>query len=90
MPVRAFLDISQQAANVKKQEKNKKNNLARDQVVVVYHALKDFADFERNKYSVYIPIIIDFATSGKTSESDFLWQSFLKHHPAYTTQSACV
>ena len=30
MPARAFLDISQQAANVKKQEKNNKNNLARD------------------------------------------------------------
>ena len=30
MPVRAFLDISQQAANVKKQGKNNKNNLARD------------------------------------------------------------
>lgn len=35
---------------------------------MVCHALKKFADFEENKYSFYIPIIIDFVTSGKTTK----------------------
>ena len=50
-------------------------------IVVVYNPVKEFADSDKNvKYSFYIPIIIDFVTCGETSESDFLWRSYVKHH----------
>ena len=54
-----------------------------EQVVVVYKAVIEFAGsdqkIEYTAGSFYIPII-DFVTSGETSESNFIWQSFLKPH----------
>ena len=54
-----------------------------EQVVVVYNAVNEFAGSDQkikyNAGSFYIPII-DFVTSGETSDGDFIWQSFLKHH----------
>ena len=54
-----------------------------EQVVVVYNAVNEFAGsdqkIEYSAGSFYIPII-DFVTSGETSDGDFTWQSFLKHH----------
>ena len=54
-----------------------------EQVVVVYNAVNEFAGsdqkIEYSAGSFYTPII-DFVTSGETSDGDFIWQSFLKHH----------
>ena len=54
-----------------------------EQVVVVYNAVNEFAGsdqkIEYSARSFYTPII-DFVTSGETSDGDFIWQSFLKHH----------
>ena len=54
-----------------------------EQVVVVYNAVNGFAGSDQKiEYTAgcfYIPII-DFVISGETSKSDFIWQSFLKHH----------
>ena len=54
-----------------------------EQVVVVYNAVNEFAGSDQKiEYSAgnfYTPII-DFVTSGETSDGDFIWQSFLKHH----------
>ena len=53
-----------------------------EQVAVVYSTVNEFAGsdqkIEYTSGSFYIPIV-DFVTSGETSESDFIWQSFLKH-----------
>ena len=53
-----------------------------EQVVVVYNAVNEFAGsdqkIEYSAGSFYTPII-DFVTSGETSDGDFIWQSFLKH-----------
>ena len=54
-----------------------------EQVVVVYNPVDECAGSDQKiEYiagSFYIPII-DFVTCGETSERDFIWQSFLKHH----------
>ena len=54
-----------------------------EQVVVVYNAVDEFAGSDQkikyNAGSFYVPII-DVVTCGETSERDFIWQSFLKHH----------
>ena len=54
-----------------------------EQVIVVYNAVNKFAGsgqkIEYTAGSFYIPII-DFVTCCETSERDFIWQSFLKHH----------
>ena len=54
-----------------------------EQVVVVYNAVNEFAGsdqkIEYSAGSFYTPII-DFVTSGETSDGDLIWQSFLKHH----------
>ena len=54
-----------------------------EQVVVVYKAVNEFAGsdqkIEYSAGSFYTPII-DFVTSGETSDGDFISQSFLKHH----------
>ena len=54
-----------------------------EQVVVVYNAVNEFAGsdqkIEYSAGSFYTPII-DFVTSGETSDGDFICQSFLKHH----------
>ena len=48
-----------------------------EQVVVVYNAVHEFAGsdqkIEYTTGSFYIPII-DFVTSGETSDGDFIWQ----------------
>ena len=53
------------------------------EVVVVYNAVNEFAGsdqkIEYSAGSFYTPII-DFVTFGETSDGDFIWQSFLKHH----------
>ena len=53
------------------------------EVVVVYNAVNEFAGSDQKiEYTAscfYIPVI-DFVISGETSKSDFIWQSFLKHH----------
>ena len=53
------------------------------EVVVVYNAVNEFAGSDQkikyNAGSFYVPII-DVVTCGETSERDFIWQSFLKHH----------
>ena len=53
-----------------------------EQVVVVYNAVDEFAGSDQkikyNAGSFYVPIID--VTCGETSERDFIWQSFLKHH----------
>ena len=54
-----------------------------ERVVVVYNAVNELAGsdpkIEYTAGSFYIPII-DFVTSGETSDGAFTWQSFLKHH----------
>ena len=54
-----------------------------EQVVVVYNAVNEFAGsdqkIEYTAGSFYFPII-DFVTCGETSEREFIWRSFLKHH----------
>lgn len=52
-----------------------------EQVVVFHNAVNEFVGSDKKiKYSFYIPIIIDFDTSDESTEIDFLWRSFLKHH----------